>query len=132
MTVRRKPSDAREKDLLFALHRIERGRAKTDEKKVTIAAVAREAGVSAALIHNHYPNIAEAIREVQGRSSRAQRDVKHQDLRAEREKGRALRLEIEELRAKVASLASLNEVLINENRALKTKLSDSRVVGFRS
>lgn len=132
MTIRRKPADAREKELMLALHRIERGRAKTDEKKVTIAAVAREAGVSAALIHNHYPNIAEAIREVQGRSSRAQRDVKHQDLRAEREKGRALRLEIEELRAKVASLASLNEVLINENRILKAKQNDPRVVGIRS
>lgn len=132
MTIRRKPSDAREKDLLFALHRIERGRAKTDEKKVTIAAVAREAGVSAALIHNHYPNIAEAIREVQGRSSRAQRDVKHQDLRAEREKGRALRLEIGELRAKVASLASINEVLIHENRDLKAKQNDSRVVDLHS
>ncbi len=132
MTIGRKPADAREKELLLALRRIERGRAKTDEKKVTIAAVAREAGVSAALIHNHYPNIAEAIREVQGRSSRAQRDVKHQDLRAEREKGRALRLEIEELRAKVASLASLNEVLINENQILKAKQNDSRVVGLSS
>lgn len=131
MTIRRKPAEAREKELLLALQRIERGRAKTDEKKVTIAAVAREAGVSAALIHNHYPNIAEAIREVQGRSSRAQRDVKHQDLRAEREKGRALRLEIEELRAKVASLASLNEVLINENRILKAKQNDFKVVGLR-
>ncbi|TNI83010.1 TetR family transcriptional regulator [Aeromonas sobria] len=132
MTIRRKPADAREKDLLFALHRIERGRAKTDEKKVTIAAVAREAGVSAALIHNHYPNIAEAIREVQGRSSRAQRDVKHQALRAEREKGRALRLEIEELRAKVASLASINEVLIEENRFLKAKLNNTGVISLRS
>ncbi|MNJ33867.1 hypothetical protein D3C77_285570 [compost metagenome] len=132
MTIRRKPADAREKELLFALHRIKHGRSKTDEKKVTIAAVAREAGVSAALIHNHYPNIAEAIREVQGRSSRAQRDVKHQDLRAEREKGRALRLEIDALRAKVASLASLNEVLINENRNLKAKQNNSRVVDLSS
>lgn len=132
MTIKRKPANAREKELLFALQRIERGRAKSGEKKVTIAAVAREAGVSAALIHNHYPNIAEAIREVQGRSSRAQRDLKHQDLRAEREKGRALRLEIEALRAKVASLASLNEVLINENWTLKAKLNDSSVTDLRS
>ncbi|SBW85017.1 hypothetical protein PVE_R2G0992 [Pseudomonas veronii 1YdBTEX2] len=55
-------------------------------------------------------------------------DVKHQDLRAEREKNRALRQEIEELRAKVASLASINEVLIAENRVLKAKQSDSKVV----
>ena len=128
MTIKRKPSDARERDLQLALARIQRGRAHTGETKVTIAAVAREAGVSTALIHNHYPIIAEAIRDAQGRSSRAQRDVKHQDLRAEREKNRALRQEIEELRAKVASLASINEVLIAENRVLKAKQSDSKVV----
>jgi AcrR family transcriptional regulator len=132
MNISRKPADAREKELILALRRIERGRTKTDEKKVSIAAVAREAGVSAALIHNHYPKIAEAIREIQGRSSRAQRDEKHQDLRVEREKSRALRLEIEELRAKVASLASLNEVLINENRVLKAKQNDPRVVSLSS
>ncbi|HHN0155122.1 TetR family transcriptional regulator [Pseudomonas sp. MT3] len=128
MTTIRKPSDARERDLQLALARIQRGRAHTGETKVTIAAVAREAGVSTALIHNHYPIIAEAIRDAQGRSSRAQRDVKHQDLRAEREKNRALRKEIEELRAKVARLASINEVLIAENRVLQAKQSDSKVV----
>lgn len=132
MTTKRKPSDARERDLQLALARIQRGRAHTGETKVTIAAVAREAGVSTALIHNHYPIIAEAIRDAQGRSSRAQRDVKHQDLRAEREKNRALRQEIEELRAKVASLASINEVLIAENRVLKAKQSDSKVVDLAS
>ena len=83
-------------------------------------------------IRDSYPNIAEAIREVQGRSSRTQRDLKRQDLRAEREKGRALRLEIEELRAKVASLTSINEVLINENRILKAKQNDSSVVALTS
>lgn len=132
MTTKRKPSDARERDLKLALARIQRGRAHTGETKITIAAVAREAGVSTALIHNHYPIIAEAIRNAQGRSSRTQRDVKHQDLRAEREKNRALRQEIEELRAKVASLASINEVLIAENRVLTAKQSDSKVVDLAS
>lgn len=131
MTIQRKPSPTREKDLQLALLRIERGRAKTGEKRVTIAAVAREAGVSAALIHNHYPNIAETIREAQGRSSRAQRDVKHHDLRVEQEKNRTLRQEIQELRAKVASLASLNEVLLTENRILKAKQNNPKVVDIR-
>ncbi|MGY4494567.1 hypothetical protein [Pseudomonas sp. TE3610] len=54
--------------------------------------------------------------------------MKHQDLRAEREKNRALRTEIEGLRAKIASLASINEVLIAENRLLKAKQSDSKVI----
>lgn len=128
MTTKRKPSDARERDLQLALARIQRGRANTGETKVTIAAVAREAGVSTALIHNHYPIIAEMIRDAQGRSSRIQRDEKHQDLRAEREKNRALRQEIDELRSMIASLASINEVLIAENRFLKLKRSDPKVV----
>lgn len=72
--------------------------------------------------------VAEAIRKAQGRSIRAQCDVKHQDLNAERERNRALRKEVEELRVKVASLASINEVLINENRNLKAKQNDPRVI----
>lgn len=79
-----KPAEDREKDLKLALYRIQKGRAHTGETKVTIAAVAREADVSTSLIHNYYPGIAETIREAQGRSSRAIRDVKHQDLIAER------------------------------------------------
>jgi ATP-dependent 26S proteasome regulatory subunit len=84
--------------------------------------------VSTALIHNHYPAIAEIIREKQGRSSRAMRDVKHQDLSAERQKSAGYRQEIEELKAKLASIASINEVLLEENRVLKAKLKDRSVV----
>jgi AcrR family transcriptional regulator len=127
-----KPAEDREKDLKLALLRIQKGRARTGESKVTIAAVAREAGVSTALIHNHYPRIAEAIREAQGRSSRAMRDVKQQDLIVERKKSAAYRQEIEELQTKLASLASINEVLINENRVLKAKMNDSKVVELAS
>ncbi|WP_296180002.1 TetR family transcriptional regulator [Pseudomonas sp. UBA1879] len=127
-----KSAEAREKDLRLALYRIQKGRAHTGETKVTIAAVAREAGISTALIHNHYPKIAEAVREAQGRSSRAARDVKHQDLIAERKKSAEHRQEIEELRAKVAALASINEVLLDEIRVLKAKASDSKVVDLPS
>lgn len=127
-----KPAEDRERDLKLALLRIQKGRARTGETKVTIAAVAREAGVSKALIHNYYPRIAEAIREAQGRSSRAMRDVKHQDLLAERKKSAVYRQEIEELRAKVANLASINEVLLEENRVLKAKLNDRKVVDLAS
>jgi AcrR family transcriptional regulator len=127
-----KSADDREKDLKLALYRIQKGRARSGETKVSIAAVAREAGVSTALIHNHYPRIAEAIREVQGRSSRAMRDVKQQDLIVEREKSASYRQEIEELRTKVAHLASVNEVLLDENRVLKAKLIDRNVVDLAS
>lgn len=127
-----KPAEDRERDLKLALYRIQKGRAHNGETKVTIAAVAREAEVSTALIHNHYPSIAEAIREAQGRSSRAMRDVKHQDLIAERKKSAAYRQEIEELRAKVANLASINEVLLEEILVLKSKLNDRKIADLAS
>lgn len=123
-----KPAVDREKDLKLALYRIQKGRARTGESKITISAVAREAGVSTALIHNYYPSIAEAVREAQGRSSRALRDLKHQDLVAEREKSATYRKEIKELRAQMANLASINEVLLEENRILKSKIKDRKVV----
>lgn len=128
MTAKRKPSDIRKRDLQLALTRIQRGRSHAGETKVTIAAVAREAGVSTALIHNHYPHVAEAIREVQGHSSRALRDVKQQELMAEREKNRTLRQENQALRAQVASLASINEVLLNENSVLTAKQNDPKIL----
>jgi dynactin complex subunit len=56
------------------------------------------------------------------------RDVKHQDLIAERQKSKGYRHEIEELQAKLASIASINEVLLDENRRLKAKLRESNVV----
>ncbi|MGY1445866.1 TetR family transcriptional regulator [Pseudomonas chlororaphis] len=122
-----KPAEDREKDLRLALYRIQKGRSHSGETKITIAAVAREAGVSTALIHNYYPKIAETIREAQGRSSRTMRDVKHHDLIAERKKSATCRHEIGELRAKIANLASLNEMLLEENRLLKAKVLDRKV-----
>jgi AcrR family transcriptional regulator len=125
-----KAANDREKDLNLALSRIQHGRAKTGESKVSIAAVAREAGVSAALIHNHYPEVAEAIRKSQNRSSRAVRDMKHDDLINERKKSVAYRQQIVELREKVARLASINEVLSDENNIHREKLVDRRVVAL--
>ncbi|WP_410480317.1 TetR family transcriptional regulator [Pseudomonas sp. DCA-1] len=128
VTAKYKPAEDREKDLRLALYRIQQGRAHTGETKVSIAAVAREAGVSTALIHNHYPGIAETIREVIGRSCRAARDVKHQDLIEERKKNSVYRQNIEELQAKVAALGSINEVLLDELRVLKAKMNDHNVI----
>lgn len=128
MKSNRKPSAAREKDLRLALLRLQRSQTTPGKNKVTIAAVAREAGVSAALIHNYYPNIAEAVRVIQGRASRTQRDKVRRVLSDEFEKNRALRMEIEQLRRKVADLASINEVLLTENRVMKAKQNGVKVI----
>lgn len=50
-----KSAEDREKHLRLALYRIQNGRACSGETKVSISAVAREADVSTALIHNYYP-----------------------------------------------------------------------------
>lgn len=124
----RKTSAIRDKELRLAISRIQRGRGHTTkETKPTIASVAREAGVSTALIHNYHPDIAEVIREAQGRSSRAQRDAKHQQLKKEQEKNRTLRTERDSMRAQIAKLASINEVLLAENREHKARQGDSKV-----
>lgn len=132
MTPQRKSASARERDLRLAMLRIERGRSHTKATKISIASVAREAGVSPALIHNYYPAIADAIRQVQGRSSRQQRDAKHEELKMERDKVRELRQDVARLRADVDRLASINEMLLAENAVLRAKLADRRVVDLSS
>ena len=87
--------------------------------KVSISAVAKLAGVTPALIHNTYPDLAEKIRGLVGKATRTQRDVKHDALVRERETSRALRQELAELRVDLANLASVNQVLLNEVALLK-------------
>lgn len=53
--------------------------------KLSISAVAKMAGVTPALIHNTYPDLAEKIRGLVGKATRTQRDAKHSALVRERE-----------------------------------------------
>jgi len=76
--------------------------------KVSISAVAKLAGVTPALIHNTYPDLAEKIRGLVGKATRTQRDAKHDALLREREINRALRQEL-----------AVNQVLLNEVALLK-------------
>lgn len=89
------------------------------DEKLSITSVARAAGVTPGLIHNTYPSIAERIRNIAGKSVRAQRDSKHQALMSEKEKNRVLRAENDQLLAEVARLASVNQRLIFEMIQLK-------------
>ena len=49
-------------------------------------------------------------------------------LMRQNQKNRMLRKENEELREKIANLASINEVLIAETRVSRAKQSDSKVI----
>lgn len=97
--------------------------------KVSISAVAKAASVTPALIHNTYPDLAERIRGLMGKNTRMQRDAKHDALVHERERNRALRAEIEGLRAEMAKLASLNLTLLSKVAVLNG-LVDGKVVSF--
>jgi hypothetical protein len=131
MPKQRKKAESREKDLRMAILRIKHGRSHAGEKEVSIAAVAREAGVSTALIHNCHPKIADAIRTEQGRESRSVRDAKLLELREERAKSRELRQQIEELRDQVTRLSSINETLLADNETIRTRLVGGKVVQLR-
>lgn len=98
-------------------------------EKLSIAAVARVAGVTPGLIHNTYPAVAERIRTLTGKSVRAQRDLKHQALMREKEKNRALRIENEKLLADLARVASVNQRLLFEIAELKA-VSNGKLVAL--
>ncbi|MBD8706049.1 TetR family transcriptional regulator [Pseudomonas sp. CFBP 13711] len=98
-------------------------------EKVSIASVARAAGVTPGLIHNTYPAVAEKIRTLTGKSVRAQRDSKHQALMSEKEKNRVLRAENEKILEELARIASVNQRLIFEMAELKA-VSSGKVVAL--
>jgi len=106
-----------------AITRIEKGRPKVviKERKMSVAAVAEEAGVSRATIHNNYPDMADRIRTMLGKQNRIQRDKKHEALRLEKAKNRQLRTENAELRTKI-------NVLVSKNRALTDELHETLAI----
>ena len=126
----RKTAEVRKKELRLAILRIKHGKARSGVTRVSILSVAREAGISAALIHNHYPSIADDIRREQGRDSRAKRDAISQRLKKERDKNRKLRGENSALHTDIRRLASINEVLLAEIRSLRASTGIEAVVPF--
>ncbi|MFT3815640.1 MAG: hypothetical protein QM740_20125 [Acidovorax sp.] len=79
-----------------------------------------------------YPDMAGAIRNRSGRSGQAQDDDRHRQLRGAKEKIKELRAEMRDLRTKVAKLASINEVLLMDNRELRRRLARPEVVDLAS
>lgn len=112
-------------ELKLALNRLQKQGA-----KVTIAAVAKEAGVTPALLHNRYPDFTEEIRTLVGKGTRVQRDSKHDLLITERKKNRELRDQIQELMIDLTNLASENESL-RANLHLHQAISAGKVVPLR-
>lgn len=98
-----------------------------DQNKISISTVAKIAGITPALIHNTYPDLAEKIRGLMGKTTRGQRDAKHDALVQEREINRALRKELADTRADLAKLASINQMLLNELALFKGIVTEKMV-----
>lgn len=129
-----KPSESdTHKRIRLAIVRLEKDQPKMVEKgrKVSVAAVAEEAGVSRALIHKDYPDLLERIRGNSNKAIQRQRDEKHEKLKEERFKNRQLREKIAELTEQRNELASKNATLELENRRLSAILESKNVTVFR-
>ena len=114
------------KEIELAISRIQHGRPKrvTRERRFCIAAVAEEAGVSNATIHNRYPDIAERIRkmvieELPDEVKKERDPVRKKN--QERERLKALRQEVEQLKKDLSRSQSINLRLFKENEILKAR-----------
>lgn len=129
--VKRGPAgEATAKKINEALKRIRLGRPRVVEKsrKLSIASVAEEAGVSRATIHNRYPEVIDQIsmyldrKEANGRGH--EKAVLEKDLR---EKNLLLKEEIKLLKKDKIMLASVNETLELELRSLRALIKSKNV-----
>lgn len=78
---------------------------------ISISSVARDASIAPSTIHKVYPDIAEEIRELTGRSTRAQRNMKNAELTSAKSTIRDLRGQCLQFEHDLRKLASINYAL---------------------
>lgn len=123
-------ANSTEKELRSALIRLKHGRPKVVDKKrkISISALAEEAGVSDSTIHNRYPDVAAEVREITGKAHKAQRDEKNEKLKSEKSKNKDLREHIQQLESDIRKLTSINATLSDENAQLKAEIESDNIV----
>ena len=117
----------------MAIVRMEKGKPKvvSAERKISVLAVAEEAGVSDSLIHKDHPDLVRRINKNKDKDYRSDRDKKHKALKAEREKNSELRERVAELKSQLSDLASINASLELDLAALRSIKSSQNVTEFR-
>jgi len=108
--------------LELALRRLQHGKMRSNhDGRISIAAVAREAGVSNATIHNRYPEIAERVRALHARTAKDvirtipdTSEVLHKKLQQARK-------EIDQLQKYLVKSQSINLRLVRENEILRAR-----------
>ena len=127
-------SDQTRQALRLALRRVETGRVRQIKpgRKLSISAVAEEAGVHPATVHTRYPDIAEQIRQRLNRGIRTQLTTGQQEKEQLRQQTRRLRAELSETRQLLRKMASENARLVIEIEELRALVESERVVRIGS
>jgi TolA-binding protein len=114
---------ATRKELELALKRITHKRTKNiaPERKLSVAAVAKEAGVSSALIFNSHKDFAEHIRQLTNRPDSL--DRRDEKLTKANSQIMQLQERIDLLESDLKKIAIQNLMLSEENKRLKQKQS---------
>jgi uncharacterized membrane-anchored protein YjiN (DUF445 family) len=117
----------------MAIVRMEKGKPKvvSSDRKISIKAVAEEAGVSDSLIHKDHSDLVRRIYRNNDKDYRSERDKKHQELKAERVKSKELRGRVAELESQLLKLASINARLELELTTLRSVKNSQNVTEFR-
>lgn len=119
-------SDSRRKALRQSVRKL-----KSNGVTVTVAAVARDVNISPALIHNRYPEIAQEIRNLSGKSEKNKSENQLEQYRQLEVRLAEIKAERDELRRDVAKLASLNLALKLENESVRAAMASSNVTYIR-
>ena len=117
----------------MAIVRMEKGKPKvvSSDRKISIKAVAEEAGVSDSLIHKDHSDLVRRIYKNNDKDYRSERDKKHQELKAERLKSKELRGRVAELESQLRKLTSINARLELELTTLRSVKNSQNVTEFR-
>ena len=117
----------------MAIVRMEKGKPKvvSVDRKISIMAVAEEAGVSDSLIHKEHPELVRRINKNKDKDYRTARNAKHQALKDEREKNKELRDRVAELESQLSKLASINASLELELTTQRSIKNSQNVTEFR-
>ena len=116
---------ATQKELEFAINRIKEGKSRVVPvgSRLSIAAVAKEAGVSNATIHNRYPDVANAIRKLVMGTYAEQLESKRGNLKECQSKLALARKEIDQLKEDLSRSQSINLRLQKDIELLRNKIS---------
>lgn len=126
-------SDNTRRRLELAILRIQKGRTRVvpQDAQLNVSNVAKEAGVSDALLYKDvYSDILRSVKSIAGKADREARDRTREELTNKRKQLAETRKELQELKQDFARLAECNRVLELENEELRSKGMTGKIVSL--